>query len=81
MRGLASILLVLMLAGCGGGKSATTLTVICTAGTQLVGASSVDVLGDLADGKPALEFPDPANRGQTGTIVVQPHSRCKITPG
>jgi hypothetical protein len=81
MRETTSVILLLALAGCGGGKSSPTLSVSCTAGTQLVGAASVDVLGDLADGQPKIEFPDPANRGQIGTILVQPHNRCKITPG
>lgn len=81
MRSSVSVILLLMLAACGGGKSSTTLSVTCTTGTQLVGAASIDVLGDLTDGQPRFEFPDPANPGQIGTILVAPHSHCKITPG
>ena len=74
------LILVLSLCGCGGGKPATTLSVTCARGTQLIGAASVDVLGDLANGLPTMNFPDPANPGQTGTISVQPHDHCKIAP-
>jgi hypothetical protein len=80
MGSVAWLFFALTLAGCGGGKSAATLSVTCTGGTQLVGAASVDVLGDLADGHPTIEFPDPANPGRTGTITVQPHDHCKTTP-
>ena len=71
----------LLLSGCGGGKAASSLSVVCTSGTQLIGASSVDVLGDLANGRPTMEFPDPANPGNIGTISVKPSDHCKITPG
>ena len=81
MRRLIWLALVSSLAGCGGDKPATTLSVTCTGGTQLVGAASIDVLGDLANGLPTMNFPDPANPGKTGTISVQPHDHCKITPG
>ena len=80
MRHLVWMTVALSLAGCGGGKSSGTLSVTCAGGTQLVGAASIDVLGDLANGQPTMEFPDPANPGKTGTISVQPHSHCKITP-
>jgi hypothetical protein len=81
MRRLTGLICMLLLAGCGGGdKSSGTLTVMCTSGTQLVGATSVTVLGDLANGSPAMEFPDPANVGKTGAIAVPPHNSCKITP-
>lgn len=79
-RAVWIIAVLLSLAGCGGGKSATTLTVICSGGTQLVGAASIDVQGDLVNGRPMMEFPDPANRGSTGTIAVAPHNHCTITP-
>ncbi len=72
----------LLLAGCGGGdKSAATMSVACGSGMQLVGATSIDVLGDLTDGRPTMKFPDPANAGQVGIITVRPHDQCKITPG
>jgi hypothetical protein len=80
MRRLACLVLLLSLADCGGGKTSTTLSVICAGGTQLFGAASVDVPGDVADGRPTMNFPDPANAGQTGTITVRPHDHCKITP-
>ncbi len=81
MRRLIWLALVPFLAGCGGDKPVTVLSVTCTGGTQLVGAASVDVLGDLTNGLPTMNFPDPANPGKTGTISIQPHDRCKITPG
>jgi hypothetical protein len=80
MRRLACLALLLSLADCGGGKSSTTLSVICAGGTQLIGAASVDVPGDVVDGRPTMNFPDPANPGQTGSITVRPHDHCKITP-
>jgi len=80
MRHVAWLLLPTLLAGCGGGSPPTTLSVVCGGGTKLVGASSVEVLGDLDNGRPTMEFPDPANPGKDGTIAVQPHERCKITP-
>jgi hypothetical protein len=81
MHRVAGLLIALLLIGCGGGdKSSGTLTVTCTSGTQLVGANSVSVLGDLANGRPTMEFPDPANVGKTGVIGVPPHDSCKITP-
>jgi len=80
MRRLAGLFIALLLAACGGGdKSSTTLTVVCASGTQLVGAESINVLGDLSNGRPVMEFPDPANRGRTGTISPAPHDHCKIT--
>ena len=80
MRHLVWLAFVLSLAGCGGANPSATLSVTCTGGTKLVGAESIDVLGDVVDGHPRIEFPDPANPGKTGTISVQPHSHCKITP-
>ena len=32
------------------------------------------------NGRPILNFPDPANPGMIGTIAVPAHERCKITP-
>jgi hypothetical protein len=84
MHRLAWLALALALAGCGGSKSSTTLSVTCGGGagggTGLVGAVSIDVLGDPVNGRPVLSFPDPANPGKTGTIAVPAHDRCKITP-
>jgi hypothetical protein len=74
------IVVVLSLAGCGGGsKSSATVSVTCAGGVQLRGAESVDVMGDLANGRPVMEFPDPANAGKTGAIAIPPHDHCKIT--
>jgi hypothetical protein len=81
MRLTAVLLVALALAGCGGSKSATTLTVTCTDGTEVIGTASVDVSGDLVNGRPTMSFPDPANAGKTGTVSVQPSGHCKITPG
>ena len=81
MSHLRLLMLGFLLSGCGGDKAASSLSVVCGSGTQLVGASSIDVLGDLSDGRPTMEFPDPANRGNMGTISVKPRDHCKITPG
>ena len=80
MRRLAWLMIPLSLAACGGGKSAGTLSVTCDGGTELFGAASIEVLGDVVGGHPTLRFPDPANAGKTGTIAVQQHGSCKITP-
>ena len=77
---LAWLCLPVVLTGCGGDKPAATISVTCGRGTALVGASSIDVLGDQVNGRTVLSFPDPANRGQTGTLVVPPHDTCKINP-
>jgi len=78
---MALCVLLLSLAGCGGSKSASTLTVTCGDGTEVIGATSVDVPGDLANGRPTLNFPDPANPGKTGTVTIQPGRHCKVVPG
>ena len=80
MRRVVGIALSLLVAGCGGSKTSATLSVVCGSGTQLVGATSIDVMGDLVNGRPVMEFPDPANPGKTGSIAVQPHDNCKVTP-
>ena len=80
MRRLACLILIASLAACGGRKESSTISVTCSDGVRLVGAASVDVLGDLADGRAAMKFPDPANAGRTGTITVQPHQHCTIAP-
>jgi hypothetical protein len=79
MRRAVWIVLAVSLAGCGGDKPPATVSVTCTGGVQLVGAESVDVLGDLTNGQPVMQFPDPANRGKTNAIAVPPHDHCKIT--
>ena len=68
------------LAGCGGDKPAATISVTCSGNVALVGARSIDVLGDHMNGQTVLSFPDPANRGHTGTLVVPAHDRCTINP-
>jgi len=78
-RAAVCTVLALSLAGCGGGKSSATLSVTCAEGTQLVGATSIDVLGALQNGRPVMEFPDPANQGKTGAIAVPPRDHCTIT--
>jgi hypothetical protein len=77
---LALLCLPVVLAGCGDDKPAVTLSVTCGAGVALVGARSVDVLGNTVNGRPTLSFPDPVNPGQTGTVSVPPQDRCSITP-
>jgi len=80
MHRLIWLILALSLVGCGRDKPSSTISVTCEGGVQLVGATSVDVLGDLSDGRPTMKFPDPANPGKTGSISIQPHDHCKITP-
>ncbi|HUB10461.1 MAG TPA: hypothetical protein VMB34_00770 [Acetobacteraceae bacterium] len=80
MRRLVWLALALPLAGCGGGKATATLSVTCGENTQLYGAVSIEVPGDLENGHSVLDYPDPVNPGKTGTIEVQPGNRCKITP-
>jgi hypothetical protein len=80
MHRLIWLVLAVSLVGCGGGKSSGTISVVCDGGVQLIGAASVDILGDLTNGQPTMKFPDPANPGKVGTITIQPHDRCKITP-
>ena len=80
MHRLAWLAIALSLAGCGGSKSATTLTVTCTGGVQLVGAASVDVLGDVVNGRPTLTYPDPTHSGKTGSIAVEPRGQCRVAP-
>jgi hypothetical protein len=78
---LGGIFVALGLAACGGGdKPPMTLSVTCGGSLALVGARSVDVLGDPVNGHPTLTFPDPVNRGQTNTLAVPTASRCSITP-
>jgi hypothetical protein len=76
---LAWLLLACTLAGCGGSKPQTTLSVTCGGNIVLNGARSIDVPGDPVNGRTVLTFPDPVNPGQTGTITVPPHDRCTIT--
>jgi hypothetical protein len=71
--------LPVFLAGCGGDKPAATVSVSCGGTVALAGAGSVDVLGDPVNGKTTLSFPDPANHGQTGTLVVPSHDKCSIS--
>jgi hypothetical protein len=80
LRYLVWLSLPVFLAGCGGGKPASTVSVSCGGTVALAGARSVDVLGDPVNGKTTLSFPDPANPGQTGSLVVPPHDRCSISP-
>jgi len=80
MHRLAWLVIPLSLAACGGGKSTPTLSVVCAGGTQLFGAASIDVLGDVVNGRPTMNYPDPANSGHTGSISVEPRGHCKITP-
>ena len=80
MLRFAWLLIPLSLAACGGKASVETLSVTCDGGTQLYGALSIDVPGDLVNGRPSLTFPDPANPGKTGQISVPAGGHCKITP-
>jgi hypothetical protein len=77
---ISGLLLPIVLAGCGSDKSTTTLSVTCSGSLALAGAKSLDVLGDPANGRVVLSFPDPANAGKTGTMAVPAHDKCSITP-
>lgn len=77
---LAWLVLPIALAGCGGDKPKATLAVTCGGSVTLAGARSIDLLGDLVNGRPTISFPDPANPGKTGALSIAPASRCTITP-
>jgi hypothetical protein len=79
MQRLLWLAIPLALAGCGGSKSAPALTVTCTGGVQLVGATSVDVLGDVVNGRPTINYPDPVNAAKTGSIAVPPRGQCRVS--
>lgn len=79
MYRLAWLLIPLSLAGCGGKSAAPTLSVNCPGGSQLFGATSIDVSGNVVNGRPTMTFPDPVNPGKTGSISVQPGADCRIT--
>jgi hypothetical protein len=79
MRRLIWIIPVLSLAACGGDKP-LTMSVTCAGGTQLIGATSIDVMGDVTDGRPTMSYPDPVNPGKTGTIAVPARGSCRIVP-
>jgi hypothetical protein len=82
MLRLVWLIVLLMLSACGGGKSAGTLAVVCSGpgAPQLLGATSIDVLGDVVNGRPTMNYPDPVSPGKTGSISVEPRSQCRITP-
>ena len=80
MRRLVWLILVVPLAACGGSKPSMTLSVTCAGGPQLFGATSIDVQGDLVDGRPTMTYPDPVSAGKTGSISVQPRTHCNIVP-
>ena len=81
LRQLGLLWLPMVLLGCGGdAKSAATLSVSCGGSDVLVGAHSIDVLGDPVNGRPTLSYPDPVNAGKTGTLPVRAQDRCTITP-
>ena len=69
-----------LLAACGGGSSAPTVSVSCGGSLALSGAQSVDVTPDAARGGTILQFPDPVNAGRTGTMPIPSGSRCTIAP-
>jgi len=46
---------------------------------SLTGAASIDVTPGTGGGA-VLSFPDPVNRGRTGTIAVTPGNKCTIGP-
>ena len=64
MHRLFWLVLLLLVAGCGGENSSSTLSISCAGGIKLVGAASIDAPGDVADGVSTMSFPDPANPGK-----------------
>jgi len=71
---LSLVVFPIALVGCGGGdKPKATLSVTCGGSATLVGARSIDILGDLVNGRPTISFPDPANPGRDRHPV---HSTC-----
>ena len=80
MHRLAWLVILLSLAGCGGSKSTQTLSVVCTGGVSLVGATHIDVPGDVVNGRPTMNFPSPSSPGKTDSISVDPRGNCRITP-
>jgi hypothetical protein len=81
MRRLAWLCLPLLLAGCGGKKSAPPVSVTCSNGVSVYGVEAVHLSGDLVNGRPVLTFADPVNPGHTGTVTVPPREHCDITSG
>jgi hypothetical protein len=79
MRRLAWLVIPLTLAGCGGSKPSATLSIVCTGGVQVIGATSIDVLGDVVNGRPTMNFPSPTSSGKTDSVSVDPRGSCKIT--
>lgn len=75
----ACLILLFILAGCGGHEPAGTLSVSCGGSTALAGARSIDVLGDPVNGQVTLSFPDPVNPDHRGAISVPSHNQCTIT--
>ncbi len=80
LRQTGWLLLPFILAGCGGDKPAATVSVTCDGSVALVGARSIDVLGDPVNGRVTMSFPDPVNAGKTNTLFVTPKGRCSISP-
>ena len=79
VRHLLCMLLVLSLAGCGGG-SHQGLSRSPAPGAHNWLARRQSTYWVTFHGRPKLEFPDPANPGKTGVITVQPHDHCKVSP-
>jgi hypothetical protein len=78
LRLLGSLLILpALLTGCGGSSSAKTLTVTCDGSLTAAGLQSITVSGRSGA---VLQFPDPVNRGHTGTLPVGPDSQCVIAP-
>jgi hypothetical protein len=75
----ACLILLFALVGCSNHEPAATLSVSCGGSTALAGARSIDVLGDPVNGQVTLNFPDPANPGNRGTMVVPSRNQCTIT--
>ena len=74
---LGFLCLPVALAGCGGGdKPAVTLTVTCAGNEALVGARSIDVLGDVVNGR-VIDISKDEARVELGEGI---QARCPIAP-
>lgn len=73
----AALVLMPLLAACGGSSRVNTLTITCSGLIAVAGVSSVEA-ASTSGGAVALRYSDPVNPGRTGTVPVPPGSSCSI---